>query len=403
MDVVGPALRRAARDRRGVPRGPLRRAGHPDCESSRHSSGARSASRRADVARRVLSELVETATPGLMASSGPRYFGFVIGGSLDCRARRGRDHLGLGPERVQRGALAGRHRLRGRRRELAQGAPRAPETASVGFATGGRARTRSGWRRPRHVLNEIGWDVGRDGLQGAPKVRVVVGEERHGTIDRPSASSGFGESAIVAVPALPERGDGHRRARRGSRGGRRADDRLRAGRQRQHRRLRRSHARLRRPRAVGAWVHVDGAFGLWAAASPADAAPRRRASSSPTRGRATGTSGSTSRTTRATRSARIPRCTRPRWHTPPPISPARCAGACSAAATSSSSRRDGPAASRRGRRCATLGRSGVAELVERCCELARRFADGLRRVDGVEIVNDVVLNQVLVRVGDARR
>ena len=205
MDEVGPALRRAAEIVAAY------REGLPDARVTPIAG-------RADVRAAlgalpdgptplgdVLSELVETATPGLMASSGPRYFGFVIGGSLDAALvadvitsgwEQNAFNEALSPAGIAFEDVAGTWL-----KEILG----LPETASVGFATGGQGANTVGLAAGRwHVLNELGWDVGRDGLHGAPKLRVVVGEERHATIDRAVRLLGLGESAIVAVPALPD-------------------------------------------------------------------------------------------------------------------------------------------------------------------------------------------------------
>ena len=343
---------------------------------------------------------METATPGLMTSSGPRYFGFVIGGSLDAALvadvitsgwEQNAFNEALSPAGIAFEDVAGTWL-----KEILG----LPESASVGFATGCQGANTVGLAAGRwHVLNEIGWDVGRDGLHGAPKLRVVVGEERHGTIDRAVRLLGLGESAIVAVPALP-----------------------------------------------------DGAMDTSVLARCSATATGRRSSArrpgTSTRGPAT-----TSRTSRRPRdrSERGSTWTVPSASGPPP---ARARGPRGGIELADSWACDGHKwlnvpydsgyafcahpevhatamaytaayltgqvagrelgggdfvleSSRRARGFATwaalrsLGRSGVAELVERCCDLARRFAAALSEVEGIEIVNDVVLNQVLVRVGDA--
>jgi glutamate/tyrosine decarboxylase-like PLP-dependent enzyme len=150
---------------------------------------------------------------------------------------------------------------------------------------------------------------------------------------------------------------------------------------------------------AGAWVHVDGAFGLWAAAS------------STTRHLVEGLAGADSWGTDGHKWLNVPYdsgyafCADPEAH--------RAAMAYTAAYVSGQGqgglRAPGdyvPESSRRARGFATwaalrqLGRTGVADLVDRCCALARRFAEQLSAVDGITVVNDVVLNQVLVRFGD---
>jgi glutamate/tyrosine decarboxylase-like PLP-dependent enzyme len=349
----------------------------------------------------VIDELVGAATPGLMASAGPRYFGFVIGGSLDAALvadvmSSGWDQCAfneaLSPAAIAFEDVAG-HWLK----EILG----LPDTASVGFVTGAQAANTVGLAAARwQVLHDVGWDVGRGGLYGAPPIRVVVGAERHGTIDRAVRLLGLGESALEEVPTLASGAidpEALRRMLGGEPGGPTivcaqagnvntgACDDLAAV--------------TSAARAVGAWTHVDGAFGLWAAASPR-----------------------TAHLVRGIEQADSWACDGHKWlNVPYDAGYAFCAHddahATAMAYTAAyltgqvAGRELGggdfvPESSRRARGFATwaalrsLGRSGVAQLVDRCCELARRFADGLGALDGVQVVNDVVLNQVLVRVGD---
>ncbi len=131
-------------------------------------------------------------------------------------------------------------------------------------------------------------------------------------------------------------------------------------------RARRLGARRRRVRAVGG-------------GQPGDRATSSTASSWPTRGRATGTSGSTCRTTAASRSARTPTCTPRRCPTPRPTSSAPAGRRPAPADLTPGVVAPGPRLRRVGRAARARRATGVAELVERCCRLARRFADGLRR------------------------
>lgn len=349
----------------------------------------------------VVDELVAAATPGLMASAGPRYFGFVVGGSLDAALvadvlTTGWDqnafNEALSPAAIAVEDVAGRWV-----KELLG----LPPSASVGFVTGAQAANTVGLAAARWwVLHQAGWDVGRDGLFGAPTVRVLVGAERHGTIDRAVRFLGLGEHAIEEVPALPNGSmDTEALAVALARGSARptivcaqagnvntgACDDLAAA----------AHA----ARAAGAWLHVDGAFGLWAAASPR------------TRHLVDGIEGADSWA-----------CDGHKWlNVPYDSGYGICAHqdvhATAMAYTASYltgqvvGREFGGGdfvaeSSRRARGFATwaairsLGRSGIADLVDRSCALARRFADRLRAIDGITVVNDVVLNQVLVRVGD---
>lgn len=349
----------------------------------------------------VTQELVSAATPGLMASAGPRFFGFVIGGSLDAALvadvlAAGWDQCAfnevLSPAAIAVEDVAGRwlKQLLG-----------LPASASVGFVTGAQGANTIGLAAARWwVLRQAGWDVGRAGLFGAPRIRVLVGAERHATIDRAVRFLGLGENAIEEVPALPNGAmdpdalsaallaDAGRPtiicAQAGNVNTGSCDD---------------LGAAAEAARAAHAWLHVDGAFGLWAAASP-----RAR------------------HLVHGIELADSWACDGHKWlNVPYDSGYAICAHAdvhATAMAYTASyltgqvaGREFGggdfvPESSRRARGFATwaairsLGRSGIANLVDRCCALARRFADGLGAHDGVEIVNEVVLNQVLVRVGD---
>jgi glutamate/tyrosine decarboxylase-like PLP-dependent enzyme len=350
----------------------------------------------------VIDELVAAAEPGLTASAGPRYFGFVVGGSLDAALvaevlASGWDQVGFN-EAMSPAALAFEDVAGRWLKELLH----LPATASVGFVTGGQAANTVGLAAARwHVLHEHGWDVGRDGLNGAPRIRVVAGAERHATIDRSLRLLGLGETAILEVPATSNGAidpDALRSvlagvaetptivcAQAGNVNTGACDDLT---------------AVAEAARSAGAWMHVDGAFGLWAAASPR-----------------------TRPLVEGIELADSWACDGHKWlNVPYDSGYAFCAHrdvhATAMAYTASyltgqvAGRELGgsdfvPESSRRARGFATwaalrsLGRSGAAELTDRCCELARRFATGLAARDGIDIANDVVLNQVLVRVGDA--
>ena len=226
------------------------------------------------------------------------------------RARRGdrgrRAGRRLGPAGVQRGDLAGGRRGRGGGRRAGSrscsACRPAPRSAS---SPAHRGRTPSAWPRPGTTC----WPTpagtsSSDGLAGAPPVRVVATAERHATIDRSLRLLGLGAGASSRSPPTRNGRDRRRRRCRG-RWPRPAGPTivcLQAGNVNTGacddlaRRVDVAHEH-------GAWVHVDGAFGLWAAASPSHPAPRRRARARPTRGPPTVTSGSTCPTTAGTPSA----------------------------------------------------------------------------------------------------
>lgn len=349
----------------------------------------------------VIDELVAGATPGLMASAGPRYFGFVVGGSLD--AALVADILATGwdqnafNEAASPAAIAVED-VAGRWLKELLGLP---ASASVGFVTGAQGANTVGLAAARWwVLHQAGWDVGRDGLFGAPRVRVLVGAERHATIDRAIRFLGFGEHAIEEVPALPNgamdtdalalalsRGSGGPTivcAQAGNVNTGVSDD---------------LRATADAVRAANAWLHVDGAFGLWAAASPR------------TRHLVDGIERADSWACDGHKWLNVPYDSGYGICAHPDVHATAMAYTASYLTGQVAGREFGGGdfvaeSSRRARGFATwaaiksLGRSGIADLVDRSCALARRFADGLRAIDGVTIVNDVVLNQVLIRVGD---
>jgi glutamate/tyrosine decarboxylase-like PLP-dependent enzyme len=244
------------------------------------------------------------------------------------------------------------------------------------------------------VFARVGWDVNERGLIGAPAVRVVVGAERHATVDRALRFLGFGAGCVVAVATDTQ--------------GRMLADRLRE-----------TLAGFAGPTIVcaqagnvntgsfdpletiadiaqdaGAWLHVDGAFGLWAAASPA------------LRHLVAGAERADSWATDAHKWLNVPYDSGLAFCAHPEAQQA----AMSVRANYLIHADDGgprdeldwnPEFSRRARSTLDeLGRSGVAELIERCCAHARRFGEVLGSASNIEVLNDVVLNQVLVRFLD---
>ncbi|MFI6392022.1 pyridoxal phosphate-dependent decarboxylase family protein [Nonomuraea sp. NPDC050540] len=347
---------------------------------------------------RVLAELLAAAAPGLVASAGPRYFGFVVGGALP--AASAADILTAGWDQMATNvvsspaALAAEAVAGGWLKELLG----IPASASVGFVTGCQAANTVGLAAARHqVLAEAGWDVERRGLSGAPPIRVLAGAERHGTIDRSLRLLGLGTDVVEPVPAdangAIDLGSLREKLRAGplivclqagnvNTG---ACDRLREACELVHR--------------YGGWAHVDGAFGLWAAAGPS------------IRHLVDGLELADSWACDGHKWLNLPYdsgfafCARPEAHgAAMSYAAAYLVGSGGAPEgadlTAESSRRARGFAVWAGLR--ELGRDGVAALVERCCALARRFADGLGAA-GFEVVNDVVLNQVLVGFGDDAR
>lgn len=345
---------------------------------------------------RVIAQLDEIVGAATMGMAGPRFFGFVIGGSLPVTvasnwlatawdqntglydATPGTSHL----EQVTIGWLLDLLDL--------------PRDMAVGFVTGATVANMTALAAARHrVLARAGWAVEADGLFGAPPIRVVVGEEVHPTLLKSLGVLGLGRSRVIRVPV-----DGQGRLR--------ADALpdlsgptivcLQAG------NLNTGafdpiEEVAARAKEAGAWVHVDGAFGLWARAAPARASL------------AAGIELADSCATDAHKWLNVPYDSG--------VAFVRDADALRSAMaiTAEYLPKDGgqripsdytPELSRRARgvdiwaALGTLGRSGVAEMIDRCCRHAQRFAEVLR-VAGHEILNDVVLNQVLVSFGTPER
>lgn len=350
----------------------------------------------------VIEELIAAATPGLMASAGPRYFGFVIGGSTDSALAAdiltsGWDQCGFN-EALSPAGMAFEDVAGSWLKDLL----RIPSSASVGFVTGAQAANTVGLTAARwKVLRDHGWDVGRDGLFGAPRIRVIVGEERHATVDRSLRLLGLGESSMAVVPARP---DGAMDAaslpevlsaepsaptivvaQSGNVSTGAFDDLATIS------EVARNH---------GAWLHVDGAFGLWAAASPRLAHL------------VDGLEGADSWCCDGHKWLNVPYDSGYAFCAHPDIHATAMAYTAEYLTGQVVGREFGggdfvPESSRRARGFATwaairsLGRSGVAELVETSCRMARRLADGVNATPGARVVNEVVLNQVLIHVGDS--
>jgi glutamate/tyrosine decarboxylase-like PLP-dependent enzyme len=345
-------------------------------------------------ARQVLDELMAAAESGLVASAGPRFFGFVIGGALPAATAadmltaawdQNAFNVTLSPAGVAAEEAAG---------DWLKELLGIPASASVGFVSGAQAANTVGLAAARHhVLAEAGWDVERRGLYGGPPVRVLASAERHATIDRSLRLLGFGTEMVEEVPAGANGAIDVDALRSRLPGGPAivclqagnvntgACDDLRTACEAIHRH--------------GGWAHVDGAFGLWAAASPS----RRHLVQGVELADSWGCDGH--KWLNVPYDAGFAFCAKPEVHAAAIAYTAAylVGGGHSGAAdyTLESSRRARGftvwAALRQ------LGRVGVADLIERCCRLARRFADQLDEA-GFEVANDVVLNQVLVSFGD---
>jgi glutamate/tyrosine decarboxylase-like PLP-dependent enzyme len=335
----------------------------------------------------VIDELVAGVDPGLVASAGPRYFGFVTGGALPAALAAdwmaaAWDQNGFSYVASPAAAVV---------EEVVEGwlldVLGLPATASVGLVTGAQMANATCLAAARNtVLEKAGWDVVRDGLIGAPPITIVAGAEAHATIFTALrfVGLGMGTARLVGVddqgaidPAeLKLDGPAIVCAQAGNVNSGAFDP------------LEPIADACER---AGAWLHVDGAFGLWAAASPS----RKRL--------VAGIERADSWATDAHKWLNVP------YDSGLAIVADRAAHqramGVSAAYLIDSDHRDNyeytPEASRRARGFAIyaalrqLGRRGLADLVDRSCEHAAHFA-GLLRDGGAEILNEVELNQVLV-------
>jgi glutamate/tyrosine decarboxylase-like PLP-dependent enzyme len=348
---------------------------------------------------KVVEELADAAEPGLIALANPRYFGFVIGGTLP--AALGADWLAgawdqiaslyvCGPSASVAEEVSGRWVL-----ELLG----LPSGSGFGLTTGGTMANFSGIAAGRHaVLERAGWDVEAKGLNGAPEVRVLVGEHAHATIFVALRLLGLGDANAIRVKADDAgRIDPDALAAELDRGNGPAIVCAQAG---------EVNTGCFDPfpalteicRGHDAWLHVDGAVGLWAAAS--------REFDSQTEGLDRADSWSTDAH---------------KWLNVPydcgfiaVADPDHLRGAMGISApylTAAPDARDSyqyvPESSRRARgfplyaALRSLGREGVADLVERTSALARLMASELEGDPALEVLNEVVINQALVGiVGD---
>lgn len=344
----------------------------------------------------VVSALADGMEPGLVAGAGPRHFGFVIGGVLpaalaadwlvsawdQCAAFHSLSPAAAAIEDITAGWVLDVLGL--------------PSTASVGFVTGGQGANTTCLAAARHaVLAAAGWDVERAGLIGAPPVRILCGEQAHVTIDTALRFLGLGAETAIRIPADRQgRMDPQALQQLLASGSGPAIVCAQAG------NVSTGAFDDFEPIADacaehGAWLHIDGAFGLWAAAAPG------------TRHLTRGTQRADSWAVDAHKWLNVPYdaamaiVADPRAH----LAAMSLAGPYLVA---DPGQRDStnfvPESSRRARAVPvyaalrSLGRRGLADLIERNCAQARRMADRLSTIPGAEVLNDVVLNQVLLRL-----
>jgi glutamate/tyrosine decarboxylase-like PLP-dependent enzyme len=349
---------------------------------------------RGEAPEAVIEALALGADDGIVASAGPRHFGFVIGGALP--AALAADWLvsawdqcaafhSLSPAAAAIEEIAGEWIL-----DLLG----LPSGAGVGFVTGGQAANTTGLAAARHaVLARWGWDVEQKGLAGAPHVNVLCGDQAHATLFNALRLLGLGAQTPARIPVD-------------------AQGRMVAA------ALEESLRGLEGPTIVcaqagnvatgafdpfepiaaacaarDAWLHVDGAFGLWAAAAPS------------TRQLLRGVERADSWAVDAHKWLNVPYDSAMAIVADAGVHRAAM-GLAASYLVADPAQRDStnyvPESSRRARAVPvyaalrSLGRSGVAELIERNCAHARRMAARLAQIPGARVLNDVVLNQVLV-------
>ena len=348
-------------------------------------------------AREVLDELVAAADPGITAMGSPRYFGFVIGGALpaavaaDWMASAWDQNAGLASPTP---AVAAIEEVTG---DWLIDLLRLPPGCSFALVTGAQMANATALAAARHrVLADVDWDVETSGLAGAPRIRVLAGSERHITIDRALRLLGLGLDCIQPL-ASDDRGAMRSEA---------LADALAAG----------SGPTIVCAQAgnvntgavdpldeicdlasdAGAWVHVDGAFGLWANASERHRELLR------------GSERAHSWTTDGHKWLNVPYDCGMAFVADSEAHRAAMTAQASYLQQGEPVREPvdwNPEFSRRARSLPvyaalrSLGRSGVAELVDRLCACADEFAEQLGAHPGVEILAHG-LNQVLVGFGD---
>ncbi|MBE7554758.1 MAG: aspartate aminotransferase family protein [Anaerolineales bacterium] len=341
----------------------------------------------------VLALLDEIGSPAAVASAGGRYFGFVTGGSLPAALAAN----WLAGAWDQNSALSVMSPIAAKLEEVALKwlleVLGLPLEAGAGFVTGATMANFTALAAARHALLERqGWDVEAQGLFAAPPLTVVVGDEVHVSLLKALSLLGLGRERVSRVPV-----DGQGRMR--------ADALpplspativcIQAG---------NVNTGAFDPAAeicaatheAGGWVHVDGAFGLWAAAAP------HRAHLAAGLGQADSWATDAHKWLNVPYDSGVAFCRQPEH--------LRAAMSATAAYLAQSDQREPmhytPEMSRRARgveiwaALSSLGRSGLADLIERNCRYAARFAEGLRAA-GYHVLNEVELNQVLVSFGDA--
>lgn len=342
----------------------------------------------------VLAQLDELGSPATMSMAGPRFFGFVVGGSLPAAlaanwlAGAWDQNTGFYEETPATAFLE----------ELALSwlvdVFNLPSKCGGAFVTGATMANFTALAAARHaVLDRAGWNVERDGLFAAPPITVLIGAEAHPSLVKSLGLLGLGRARVVKVPVD---GQGRMQAEllpaisgptivcaQAGNVNTGAFDPFQEICDRAH--------------SAGAWVHVDGAFGLWALAAPSRSYLAR------------GVEDADSWATDAHKWLNVPYDSGLAFVRDAEALRSAMSVTAEYLPTSTTHRNPSdytPELSRRARgvevwaALRSLGRSGLSELIDRTCNHAKHFAKGLEGA-GYEILNDIVLNQVLVSFGHA--
>jgi glutamate/tyrosine decarboxylase-like PLP-dependent enzyme len=343
----------------------------------------------------VLDLLARIGSPATIANSGGRFFGFVNGGCVPAALAAAWLVSAWDQNAAMRVQSPVAVALEETALEWVRQMLLLPEGCGGAVVTGATMANFCGLAAARHALLErAGWDVENDGLFGAPAITVVIGEEAHSSLIKALGMLGLGRSRVVRVPVD---GQGRMRADAPPHLNDRTILCLQAGNVNTGA-FDPAGAICPEARAAGAWIHVDGAFGLWAAVSP----QYRRL-----------VNGFELADSWATDAHKWPNigydCGIALVRDPAAL---KSAMSIQAAYLMQGEQREpshyNPELSRRARGVElwaglrSLGQSGMAEIVERTSSHARRFAAGLRAA-GFQVLNDVVINQVLVSFGSAER
>jgi glutamate/tyrosine decarboxylase-like PLP-dependent enzyme len=342
----------------------------------------------------TLAMLDELVSPATVAMAGPRFFGFVVGGSSPVTLATNWLSAAWDQNVHMYAAAPGPARLEQVAMDWLVDVLQLPPGTGAGFVTGATVANFTALAAARHrVCEDAGWDVEANGLIGAPEITVIIGDEAHPTLTKSLGLLGFGRNRVVRVPV---------------------DD--------QGRMIAAQLPEIDGPTIIctqvgnvnsgafdpvgeicdvakpqGAWVHVDGAFGIWAAASKR------------LRPLVAGMDKADSWAADAHKWLNVPYDSGVSFVRKPNDLKAAMSITAEYLPVASVRRNPSdfvPELSRRARgvdiwaALRTLGRSGLEDMLDRCCVLARRFESGLRDA-GFDILNDVVLNQVLVSFGDA--